>query len=391
MNKKIIRIVLIILILSIFLSADIYGAQYNRLFVNNELMPVSQNTYMEDYRNYISQDVLEHDFGFRIWENPELNTIYIYKNKNLITAAGDEICLNWKHIKVDGLPKTIENKLFIPISIVRILHDVPVIWNDKYRFIRIPTVSQAVYESVCNVVYSQVEYEILEHYKAELNESLRRSHKAISIDGIYPPENPKKFAYLTFDDGPSPEVTPAILDVLKQYGIKATFFMQGTYINDHLRLAQRVYLEGHTIGNHSYTHKLKNLTSILKFKEETIKTNELIMKISGSYPYLFRPPYGIRMTGSYLEFLRSKSLRIIKWNVESGDSRGKTVTSNKIYQNVADSLNTSKDVVIILHDGPGHIETANALRNIIKVLWEKKFGILPITESTKINGSAELK
>lgn len=388
--KKIKLSILIAVTLFIFF-ANAEGAQYSRIFINDKLLPPAQNALMEDYRNYIPQDVLESKLGFKLWKDSVSGITYIYKNKNLITIAKDGVFLNWKHIKTDRLPKVIDDKIYVPVSMVRILHDVPILWNDRSKFVRIPTAAQAVYETVYGITYSQVESNLIKFYGVELSESLKRNHEAASIDGVFPPINPKKHAFLTFDDGPDVKVTPEVLDTLKQYGLKATFFMLGSYMDEHPDLAKRVFLEGHSIGNHSYTHKIGNLSSLSSFKNEIKKTNEAIKKITGSYPSLFRSPYGNRMSKSYIDFLHEQGLRVIEWNVESGDSRGKNVAWETIYGNVANSLGGSRDIVIIMHDGPGHSESAKALRSIIKVLWQNNYEILPITDVSQINAKIERK
>ena len=85
-----------------------------------------------------------------------------------------------------------------------------------------------------------------------------------------------KVAYLTFDDGPIPEVTPRVLDILKQYGVKATFFMVGENIDKYPDLYRRVIAEGHAVGNHTYHHVKGMKMSTAKYLEEVIKWEQTV-------------------------------------------------------------------------------------------------------------------
>ena len=97
---------------------------------------------------------------------------------------------------------------------------------------------------------------------------------------------------LTFDDGPHPIVTPRILDLLKQYQARATFFVLGNRVDSYADVLQREYTEGHEIGNHSYNHP-----SLSKLRPEEIayqvqETDERIAHLIPTSPVLLRPPYG---------------------------------------------------------------------------------------------------
>ena len=107
-----------------------------------------------------------------------------------------------------------------------------------------------------------------------------------------------KAVYLTFDDGPIPEVTPRVLDILDRYGVKATFFMVGENIDKHPEVFERVVKSGHSIGNHTYNHvkgwKMSTkdyLANVAKW-EEAYENKFSIFNFQFSNPKLFRPPYG---------------------------------------------------------------------------------------------------
>ena len=102
----------------------------------------------------------------------------------------------------------------------------------------------------------------------------------------------KKIA-LTFDDGPSREYTAEILDILKEYGVKATFFVVGVNIEKSPDLLRRIVAEGHEIGNHTYSHPHLQKMDTATLAKELTRTDGLIQSITGLSPTLFRPPEGV--------------------------------------------------------------------------------------------------
>lgn len=146
--------------------------------------------------------------------------------------------------------------------------------------------------------------------------------------------------YLTFDDGPIPELTPWVLDQLKEYNAKATFFCVGENIKKHPEIAKRIILEGHSIGNHTYNHLKGWLTSassyienFQKFEKEAFHTN------------LFRPPYGKIKPSQRKEI--SKTHEIVMWDILSGDFDPK-VSPQQCANNVI--KNSTPGSIIVFHD-----------------------------------------
>lgn len=155
----------------------------------------------------------------------------------------------------------------------------------------------------------------------------------------------KKIA-LTFDDGPDPEVTPALLDLLKKHDIQAGFFCIGKEVTEHKELLQRMDREGHVIGNHTYSHsKFIDTYGFSRMKEELQGTEEVIENAIHKKVKLFRPPYGatnpqIRKAVIALNYIT------IGWNVRSLD----TVISdnNKVIARVTSRL--APGSIVLLHD-----------------------------------------
>jgi peptidoglycan-N-acetylglucosamine deacetylase len=125
---------------------------------------------------------------------------------------------------------------------------------------------------------------------------------------------------LSFDDGPDPVNTPAVLDILKQQGIQAAFFVVGNKLEVNRELIRRMDEEGHILGGHSYSHHFFfDLFTAQRMKTELKKTEEIVLKITGKKMKLFRPPYGV--TNPVLaRVIRKLGYLVIGWSLKSGDT-----------------------------------------------------------------------
>lgn len=145
---------------------------------------------------------------------------------------------------------------------------------------------------------------------------------------------------LTFDDGPIPEVTPWILDLLKEHNIKATFFMVGENIIKHPLVFQRVVDEGHAIGNHTFNH-LKAFSSRKDYYFENIEKSQLMY---GSN--IFRPPYG-QLYPWYMGALLGRFKKVVFWDVLSRDY-DRDLSPQQVFENV--KSNVREGSIIVFHD-----------------------------------------
>lgn len=127
----------------------------------------------------------------------------------------------------------------------------------------------------------------------------------------------RRVAYLTFDDGAIPEVTPAILDVLKRYNVKATFFVVGENIQKYAHIYARVVEEGHRVGNHTYHHVKGSKCSLEEYMREVEACEEAING-QQSAVRLFRPPYG-KMKPSQKRAILERGYKIVLWDVLTHD------------------------------------------------------------------------
>ena len=148
-----------------------------------------------------------------------------------------------------------------------------------------------------------------------------------------------KKVYLTFDDGPIPEATPWILDLLHSRNIKATFFCVGENVKKYPEIFQRILDEGHTVGNHTYNHLNAWKTKGEEYNRNIEKASEVIDS------KLFRPPYG-KLSFSQLKSLKSK-YEIIMWDVLSGDF-DTSITAQECFSNVKN--NAQEGSIIVFHD-----------------------------------------
>ncbi len=155
--------------------------------------------------------------------------------------------------------------------------------------------------------------------------------------------------FLTFDDGPIPEVTPQILSILKKYNAKATFFCIGENVKKHPEIFRQILEHGHSVGNHTYNHLNGWKTSNDDYFENILKCDEALkfeFRISKSaFSNLFRPPYG-RIKLSQVRKIKKK-FRVIMWDVLSEDYN-KEISGEKCFQNVVSSA--SNGSIIVFHD-----------------------------------------
>ncbi|RKS00794.1 MULTISPECIES: polysaccharide deacetylase family protein [unclassified Flavobacterium] len=161
------------------------------------------------------------------------------------------------------------------------------------------------------------------------------------------PNNEKKI-YLTFDDGPIPEVTEWTLAQLKKHNAKATFFCIGDNIQKHPEIFQKVIENGHAIGNHTFNHLKGWETSLEDYIENTKKCSETITncQLNTEHCQLFRPPYG-KIKPSQAKALRKLGYKIIMWDIISMDF-DQTISPEECLNNVLKNIESGS--IIVFHD-----------------------------------------
>lgn len=182
-----------------------------------------------------------------------------------------------------------------------------------------------------------------------------------------------KTVYLTFDDGPS-DLTLDVLDILKREGIKGTFFVLGKEAETRPEIINRIYEEGHVIGNHTYDHRYDELYGHFQdFWGQIKKTEEIIRLITGERPQLVRAPGGTagHFDEAYFQYMKQGGYHVFDWNVDSGDSKYRGVPVKDIIKGATTKVN-GNEAIVLLHDGKGHAESVKALPEIIS--YYKKQG-----------------
>ena len=193
-------------------------------------------------------------------------------------------------------------------------------------------------------------------------------------------KNPEKTCYLTFDDGPTADITASVLDTLKEYEVKATFFVVGKDVEEYGPLYKRIVDEGHTIGVHSYSHDYEAIyESVDAYLEDFQKISDLIEDCTGVKPEVFRFPGGSvngYNGGVYQEIIAEMVRRgytYYDWNVASRDTV-EGLTPDDILRYVAYTADEiDDDIIVLMHDGENHETTAEALPSIIKDLKRQEY------------------
>jgi peptidoglycan-N-acetylglucosamine deacetylase len=161
----------------------------------------------------------------------------------------------------------------------------------------------------------------------------------------------EKVVALTYDDGPNPPYTQALLDALAQYGVKATFFLKGRNIEAFPESVLSIAQAGHEIGNHSYYHRPMIALREPAMLEELLRTNSLIDSLLGYEPVLFRPPYGVQSPG-------------LQMALDTLDMKSILMSTNGVDWEVTDPMQIASSVleniepgsIILLHDGHGDVD-----------------------------------
>lgn len=197
----------------------------------------------------------------------------------------------------------------------------------------------------------------------------------------------EKTVYLTFDDGPNDDVEIAILDILKQEQVKATFFLLGNKLHEYPDVVKRIYNENHAIGNHSYTHVYKKLyDSPDSYIDELQQADDAFIEILGVRPLITRAPGGTagNFNDDYWAELERLGYLEVGWNISSGDASDGT--AEDLVNNIIHQIDTTPilhdHAIILMHSASGHDETVKALPQVIKLLKERGFTFGVITPST---------
>ncbi len=224
----------------------------------------------------------------------------------------------------------------------------------------------------------------------KVEESVRDTEtKAEEPAKINPVKSSGKKVYLTFDDGPSSN-TDQILDILKDYDVKATFFVVGKTDERSVKAYQRIVEEGHTLAMHSYSHRYDEIyESKEAFARDLNSLQEYLYETTGVWPRIYRFPGGSSNTVSkvdmqeLIEYLTDIGITYFDWNVAAGDAVSRTLPAETIVNNCLSGIEKQKESVILMHDASNKGTTIEALPQIIEAIQEQGDAeLLPITDET---------
>jgi peptidoglycan-N-acetylglucosamine deacetylase len=186
---------------------------------------------------------------------------------------------------------------------------------------------------------------------------------------------------LTFDDGPWPQTTEAILDTLKKEKVRATFFMIGQPLRSFPEIAKKVVADGHEIANHTVHHWYHNMGATVA-QREIDDTNKIILETLNVKTSYFRPPGGV-LTNGLAAYAHKLNDAVLMWSVDSGDSQPKRPSVETIVKNVVSQATPGG--IVLMHDGGGkHENTAKAVPEIIKQLRAQGYTFVTTTELLEI-------
>lgn len=199
----------------------------------------------------------------------------------------------------------------------------------------------------------------------------------------------EKQIYLTFDDGPS-QNTDEILDILKEYDVKATFFVVAKTDERSVKDYQRIVAEGHTLAMHSYSHKYDEIyESKESFAEDLTKLQEYLYQVTGILPRFYRFPGGSSNTvckvdiQELIAYLDENGITYFDWNIASGDAVSSQPSADVIVENCITKLDSTNECMILMHDATEKKTTVEALPEIIEAIQDRGDAVfLPVTDET---------
>jgi peptidoglycan-N-acetylglucosamine deacetylase len=197
---------------------------------------------------------------------------------------------------------------------------------------------------------------------------LMRTHRHAARD--------RRAVALTFDDGPDPSRTPALLDALAELEVEATFFCVGAEVDAHPALARRIARDGHELGNHTYTHRYLPLARSRAVGRELAAADAALVRATGAAPVIARPPYGGRAMRTARAFARHGK-RMVLWDVNSYDWKG--APAAEVAARVLARVRPGS--VVLLHDGGRRgADTVAAVRLLVPALRAQGYALATVSK-----------
>lgn len=231
-------------------------------------------------------------------------------------------------------------------------------------FGNVPVWLYVVFVTIWIVITAIGSFQIrLNYHLQSLNHNYKTSENYISI---------------TFDDGPNPEFTPKVLSLLNDHNAKATFFLIGKNVEDHPEIVRQIIADGHSIGNHSYSHSNNfGFFSSEKVTDELNQTNSILKEITGNEIKMFRPPFGVT-NPNIKKALKNTGHFSIGWSKRGLDTTN--LSGEKILRRITSSLR--KGDIILLHDSS--VKTIAVLEQLLLFLQSHKLQSVPVDRLLEI-------
>lgn len=305
----------------------------------------------------------------------------------------------YHEIEIIGMRKNRDLKIVITIiilAIIGIIASLGVIFYDKYKAVEVSAENSNIIteqvamsendstdsaENVDAAENTDTTQETTEENEKDAQIDEEKQQFINSVNNIYNGKEGKR-VFLTFDDGPTTQVTPHILDILDKYNIKATFFVLGTKAKQNPDILKREYESGHYIANHGYSHKYSKIyESADTVLEEYNKTEDAIRAALGNESYssnLFRFPGGSR-GGPYEKIkkearkkLNENGIAYLDWSALTYDAEG-AKNKDAILKNLKETINGWNNVVVLMHDSADKQITYETLEDVIKYLQDEGY------------------
>lgn len=196
-----------------------------------------------------------------------------------------------------------------------------------------------------------------------------------SVFALADGEDAGKYVFLTFDDGPSDSTTPRVLDILKDEGVPATFFVIGRQAERRDYLLKRILQEGHTLGIHTYSHEYDKIyASTDALLEDIKKCSDVLEKTVSVKTNLYRFPGGsFSVRPQYLKAVRAAGYRYVDWNACTRDGDPIHATPERLYREAIKTTGEKRYVILLMHDQAHRDATVASLRDIIRFYKEKNY------------------
>ena len=186
----------------------------------------------------------------------------------------------------------------------------------------------------------------------------------------------EKVVALTYDDGPNPPYTNRLMEVLEQFGVKATFFVIGRQVEEHSQTAQDLQIQGHELGNHSYSHRRLVSTPKAAIANEIHQTDQLLQNLGSPSKIHFRSPYGYKRIRLPWMLAQLQKINVL-WNVDPRDYQA--ASADAVVDHVLDQVQPGS--IVLLHDGGGDRSlTVEATARLIPQLQERGYRFQTVSE-----------